>query len=274
MKKSPITFLAFIVSYMAFLGSIHAATIQEWLFDQPPVGATFATVNQVPGGATPSQQENVTNTYLNLQVPGGKFPQSTGMLDLHLAKNSATGPGGITWSSLTQFTIELWVDPNGTAGTEDAINYNGQIIRLVYNGSTGYTMQSYLLGSSGYIGTTIGGNIVLKNTWSQIAMTWDGATLKSYVNGILNGSAAAVTTVTPGASSFTIGASGTGGQNQYYGYIDEMRVSNVALPSGTGTGVNELAWNASLVAVPEPGTTALLLGAGGLMAWVVRRKKR
>ncbi|MEO6847126.1 MAG: LamG-like jellyroll fold domain-containing protein, partial [Chthoniobacterales bacterium] len=122
--------------------------------------------------------------------------------------------------------------------------------------------------------TTIGGSLVLKNAWSQIAMTWDGTTLKSYVNGILNGSAAAVTTVTPGSTSFSIGASSTTGASQFFGNIDEIRVSNVALPPGTGTGVNQLAWNASLVAVPEPGTTALLLGAGGLMAWVVRRKKR
>ncbi|MEO6845733.1 MAG: LamG-like jellyroll fold domain-containing protein, partial [Chthoniobacterales bacterium] len=275
MKKSPVTYLTFMaLATMAFLGSTHAATIQEWLFDQTPVGAAFATVNEVPGGATPFQQQNVTNTYLNLQVPGGKFPQSTGMLDLHLAKNSASGTGGIVWSSITQFTIELWVNPaTMTTGTSmDVFNYGSQIMRLTSTGS-GYKLAAYLF-NGGFIAATSTATNIPSNTWTQIAMTWNGSTLITYENGIQDISVPTGVTTLTGSTSLSIGASGTGGQGQYYGYIDEMRVSNVALLPGTGTGVNELAWNASLVAVPEPGTTALLLGAGGLMAWVVRRKKR
>ncbi|MEO8206230.1 MAG: LamG domain-containing protein [Chthoniobacterales bacterium] len=275
--KAPLTIGKLLILLILSVGlaqTAHAVAIQEWLFDQPPVGATFSTVNQVSGGATPLQQQHTTgNTYVNLQVAGGAFAQSTGMLDLHLTKDSASGTGGIVWSSITQFTIELWVNPaSKTAGTiMDVFSYGSNIMRLTAT-ATGYKLAAYLYNGT-YLSAISSATTISSNTWTQLAMTWDGNTLKTYENGILDVSLVTGATTLTGGTGLDIGASGTGGQNQYYGYIDEMRVSNVALLPGTGTGINQLAWNASLVTVPEPSAVVCLLSAlGALSVWKIRRK--
>lgn len=65
-------------------------------------------------------------------------------------------------------------------------------------------------------------------TWYFIATTWDGTTLKLYINGVL------VTSATPtvntlATAGINVGRRGTSGGSYYKGKIDEPRIWNVAL---------------------------------------------
>ncbi len=66
------------------------------------------------------------------------------------------------------------------------------------------------------------------NTWSYLALTYDGATLRLYVNGTLVGSQAKTGAITTSTNQLQIG--GDSLYCQYFsGLIDEVRVYNIAL---------------------------------------------
>jgi hypothetical protein len=66
------------------------------------------------------------------------------------------------------------------------------------------------------------------NAWSHIAGTWDGATLKFWVNGALAGSRAATGTLANSTGVLRLG--GNAIWNEWFaGRIDEVRVYNRAL---------------------------------------------
>ncbi len=69
------------------------------------------------------------------------------------------------------------------------------------------------------------------NTWSYLALTYDGATLRLYVNGTLVGSQAKTGAITTSTNQLQIGGDSLYGQ-YFSGLIDEVRVYNVALSAG------------------------------------------
>lgn len=63
------------------------------------------------------------------------------------------------------------------------------------------------------------------NVWQHIALVYDGSTLKSYLNGVLNTSIAASGVVTDGTRPFHIGKNFENFQNHYFnGRIDDVRL--------------------------------------------------
>lgn len=113
----------------------------------------------------------------------------------------------------------------------------------------------------------------LNGTWYKIAAISDGTTLNLYVNGVLEASSAivsadprlAIGTTSGGdwhAGGWSVGRGlyGGGHGDRAYGYIDEVRISDMALQPG------------ELLYVPEP-TTALLLFAGICGLALSRRSK-
>ena len=69
------------------------------------------------------------------------------------------------------------------------------------------------------------------NTWSHLATTWDGGTLRLYVNGTQVASKAVPGTMTISAGPLAIG--GSSALNEFFsGRVDEVRVYNRALTAG------------------------------------------
>lgn len=242
--------------------SASAATLGEWLFDSP-VGPSFAVSNEVPGGVTPVMFNWNPTTYgTNFQVAGGPFLTNTpyhsvGMLQIESGgdKSAYANPDGINWVG-KQLTIEMWIYPikPGASSIEYPVSVNEQILRLD-SVTGGYQLTGQIFGTNGatYAYPTL--SPIPTGTWSHIAMTYDGANLKTYVNGVLDGSTAVTTLLTNGTSQLNIG-SGYFGTSPFSGNIDEVRISDVALLPGDGSGKGVLAWNATLV--PEPSLMALI----------------
>jgi len=127
----------------------------------------------------------------------------------------------------TGMTLEAWVNPSTSlTGWKD----------VIYKGDDNY----YLMGCSsslapaaggkygGVYGEVFGTAALAANTWTHLAATYDGATLKLYVNGVLVASTPQTGALSPSTNPLSIGGDPIYGQ-YFTGLIDEVRVYNTAL---------------------------------------------
>jgi uncharacterized repeat protein (TIGR01451 family) len=128
----------------------------------------------------------------------------------------------------TGMTLEAWVFPTAASTSWKD---------LIYKGNDNY----YLSASSCCQGRPAGGGIFSGsyaevfgtsnlglNTWTHLATTYDGATLRLYVNGTQVSSTARTGTLATSTNPLTIGGDPIYGQH-FAGTIDEVRVYNAAL---------------------------------------------
>ena len=136
-------------------------------------------------------------------------------------------------TSLTAFTIEAWVYhntlpdlPPGVVQRYVTINPEVAVLRYDGSGSGGTNeLHFYIKNASGAI-VSLRVNNVLSTTWMHIAGTYDGTTMKLYLNGKLLKSGAAVGLTAP-SGSFSIGAT-NGSSEAFDGAMDEVSVWNYA----------------------------------------------
>jgi PKD repeat protein len=124
----------------------------------------------------------------------------------------------------TAMTLEAWVSPTTASG---------RWCDIVYKGNDNY----YLTASSnrsgipaGRVGVRrlYGTSPLAANTWTHLAVTYDKATLRLYVNGVEASSVAYTGDIVTSANPLQIGGDGIYGQ-YFQGLIDEVRVYNRAL---------------------------------------------
>ena len=130
-----------------------------------------------------------------------------------------------------KLTLEVWVYPTSSMNGWDTI-----LLKEQPPGSLVYALYVDTANNLPYGGIYANGEQILQgtsplplNTWSQLALSYDGATLRLYVNGQLVRSKAQT-----GSLPVTSGVLGIGGNNiwsdQYFsGRIDEIRIYNRAL---------------------------------------------
>src|SRR5437879_12419831 len=73
-----------------------------------------------------------------------------------------------------------------------------------------------------------GTGVLALNTWAHLAATYDGTTIRLYVNGVQVASRAQTGTIATSTNPLQIGGDSLYGQ-YFQGAIDEVRVYNVAL---------------------------------------------
>lgn len=134
------------------------------------------------------------------------------------------------------FTVDCWFNCEGATGTGGYLfgHENGTsdiAIRAFRNGASD-TIEVMGFASSGaitvfdIIGTTPFSNAA-NIGWHHFALVRNGGTVSLYINGILEGSDAAVgiTAIDNAAQPFNVGARTAAGINSWNGYIDEFRLS-------------------------------------------------
>jgi hypothetical protein len=134
----------------------------------------------------------------------------------------------------TAMTLEAWVFPTaiGSGSWRNVIikeRPNGEVYNL-YANTTGNIPQVYVVRAA-QTGTPLGASGVTAvplNVWTHLAATYDGTTLRLYVNGTQAG-----TQAVSGALVVSTGALRIGGNNLwgefFQGRIDEVRIYNRAL---------------------------------------------
>jgi hypothetical protein len=138
-----------------------------------------------------------------------------------------------------QLTVEAWVRFAEPSGGEDPrrwiVNKNGNewaeghYALIVQGRQAGAYLN--IGGGQGNMIEAVGEKEVLKpNTWHHLAMTWDGAKLAVYCDGLPVASKAVNRKRVPGNGPLVIGRRVDGhGPSQFVGLIDEVRLYNRAL---------------------------------------------
>ena len=127
-------------------------------------------------------------------------------------------------------TLEAWVNPPAiNAGWKD----------VIYKGNDNYYLEGATPAECPMIGITVGASQaeafgtsqLPSNTWTFLAATYDGTTLRFYVNGTQISSQPRTGDIVTSANPLQIGGDSIWGQF-FHGTIDEVRVYNVALTPG------------------------------------------
>ena len=125
-------------------------------------------------------------------------------------------------------TLEAWVNPSTVSSAWRDV---------IYKGNDNY----YLEGTSDHSGAPAGGGTfgsananafatgaLPANTWSYLALTYDGATLRLYVNGTQIATQTKTGAITSSTNQLQIGGDSIYGQ-YFKGMIDQVRIYNTAL---------------------------------------------
>jgi hypothetical protein len=128
----------------------------------------------------------------------------------------------------TGMTIEAWVNPDSGAAWRSVVLKEDA-------GGLAYALYSSNNASrpAGYVHTNIdvglnGTSAVPLNTWTHLAVTYDGATLRMFVNGVQASSLAVAGSVAVTSGTLRIGGNSVWGE-YFKGVIDEVRIYNRAL---------------------------------------------
>ena len=147
--------------------------------------------------------------------------------------SAVTIPATTSLNLTTAMTLEAWVYPTVTPTTWSTVlmkEQPGALVYSLYAGSSAnrpYVYFNTASDSSGERGT-IGPNALPLNAWSHLAGTYDGATLRLYVNGVLVVSQPFTGSIVTSTGALRLGGNSLWGE-YFTGRIDEVRIYNRAL---------------------------------------------
>ena len=150
----------------------------------------------------------------------GKYGKA---LSFNGTSSSVTISHSASLNLMTGMTLEAWVNPTATGGWREIIYKDIDIYFLL--GSTPQGLPS--MGGT-FASTNVYGPALALNTWTHLAATYDGATMRFYVNGVQASSRAQTGGILASTLPLTIGGDTTYGQ-YWSGLIDEVRIYNRAL---------------------------------------------
>ena len=155
----------------------------------------------------------------------GKFG---GALSFNGTSSVVTVPNSASLQLSTGMTLEAWVDPSKvSAAWRDVIYKANDNFYLEATSSNASRPDGGLIAGGSYA-DAFGTARLPANTWSYLTETYDGSTLRLYVNGTQVASTAHTGAISTSTNPLQIGGDSLYGQF-FAGLIDEVRIYNVAL---------------------------------------------
>jgi glucose/arabinose dehydrogenase len=126
-------------------------------------------------------------------------------------------------------TLEAWVYPQALSGWRTILlkERSGHLAYALY-GNTDLSSPSGEISTSAAGAVARGSSRLPLNVWTHVAATYDGTTVRLFVNGVLAGSGAANGSILTSGDPLRIGGNTVWGE-YFAGRIDEVRVYNRAL---------------------------------------------
>jgi glucose/arabinose dehydrogenase/PKD repeat protein len=188
--------------------------VGAWGFDEPS-GSTTSDASGSGNGGTISGAARTTG-------------RNGGGLSFDGVNDWVTVADAPSLDLTTGMTLEAWVRPSNVSYWRTVVlkEQPGQLAYALYastdNGRPSghvYTTRDVALQTPSAVPT---------NTWSHLAMTWDGLTIRMYVNGTQVASSALTGTAVTSSSPLRMGGNGVWDE-WFSGTIDDVRVYNRAL---------------------------------------------
>jgi Concanavalin A-like lectin/glucanases superfamily/Domain of unknown function (DUF1929)/Bacterial Ig domain/Purple acid Phosphatase, N-terminal domain len=233
-----------------------------------PVGAAGAGLVAAYGfdegtGTTTADASGANNTATLTGAAWTAAGRNGAALSFNGASNWVTVPDTAALRLAGAMTLEAWVRPAANTGWRTVLMKErpaGMSYGLYGYDDSGRPPAVY----GNYGGTDVsagGGTALALNTWSHLAGTYDGTTMRLYVNGVQVASKARTGALTSSTSPLRIGGNAAWGE-YFSGLIDDVRVYNRALSAAeVGTDMNTPVTPAAPDTTP-PAITAV--GATGL----------
>ena len=263
-------------------GTVSATTLGYWRFENGApgtnaVGAGSITDETGTHHGTPHGDPNYQSN-----VPVSLVPQTGAANNGSLFFDAVGDYVSIAHSAgldpVSQFTVELWmkVSPANIGGHHLVIDTShgftdstGWVLQGGPDGRLFFGIGSGGAGAGGFPGVA-STDVLADDVWHHVAGVYDstdiGSEVKLYVDGVLNGTAAAAAYASNNRD-INIGAAWGGGAFQRFlnGSVDEVRISDAALTA------SEFLNAAPQTAIPAPAGLIFPLVALGLIA--VRRRR-
>jgi len=128
----------------------------------------------------------------------------------------------------TAMTLEAWVQPTAAQSGWRAIvqkEVDGYFLHASWHGIPLAPAAGGTFGGS--VQNVMSSSAMLTNAWTHLAVTYDGAAIRLYVNGLLVGTQVASGAIEVNANPLWIG--GNTYSEYFQGLIDEVRIYNRAL---------------------------------------------
>lgn len=176
--------------------------------------------NMTNAGIYDNAMMNDLETAGNAQVSTSVVKYGTGSLKFDGTGDYLDMPLSQNFSQKGAWTLEMWVYPTASNNcyiysqvTTNFLQIGIDSSRIIYIDRSG-------------VGNLITGTTSLAlNAWSFIALVSDGTNMKLFVNGVQQGSTAAVGTQADSATRTRIGAYQSTGTLAFTGYIDDFRIT-------------------------------------------------
>jgi len=135
----------------------------------------------------------------------------------------------------TTMTLEAWVRPaNSTGWRTVLLKENGTTMSYeMYSNDASVNRPAGHFTTPGNAIRSVTGTAALPtNAWSHLAVVYDGANMRLYVNGSLVRSVARTGSIATGEGVLHIGGNEVWGGEFFQGLIDDVRIYNRALTAG------------------------------------------
>jgi len=180
---------------------------------------TGTTVTDASGNGNTGTTSNAT------WAATGKFGKA---LQFNGTSARVNVPNAASLQLSTGMTLEAWVNPSAVSSAWRDVIYKGNDNYYLEATSTNASRPDAGMIAGGSYADAVGTSALAANTWSYLTETYDGSTLRLYVNGTQVASVAHTGAIASSTNALQIG--GDTIYSQYFaGLIDEVRIYNVAL---------------------------------------------
>ena len=203
-----------------------SATYRETVLTDSP--SAYWRLGESGGTTATSETSADSGTYINgvlLGQPGAIAGDPNNAAGFDGVNDRVSVPSSANLNDTGSLSLETWARPSRLpASTATLMRKEGQyLVRLTAAGAV--TVRLYV--GSGYKELTTPG-IVTAGTWNHVVATWDGATMRIYVNGSERASAPVVG-VRPTTANALFLASSLGTSDFFNGTLDETAIYRGAL---------------------------------------------
>jgi hypothetical protein len=217
------------------LGWYHEPALEATPPPTPPVGLVAAyNFNEASGTIALDKSGNALHGTLNASVARSTAGKFGGALVFNGSNSRVDVPTDPALDLAANLTMEAWVFPTAALSNWSTILFREQTNELVYAlyaGTPTSRPRGFInIGTSEATERSVAGSASLPlNVWTHVAVTYDGATLRLYVNGVTPAGGSVPTTgPMPAGGALRIGGNTIWGE-YFVGRIDEVRVYSRAL---------------------------------------------